>query len=61
MYVALASPASRVAVVFGADVQVLPGAAVASILGASRDAVADIAEYRRAGVADVELKLGLPP
>ena len=61
VYVALASPASRVAVVFGADVQVLPGAAVASILGASRDAVADIAEYRRAGVADVELKLGLPP
>ncbi|MBL0140924.1 MAG: hypothetical protein IPP91_02390 [Betaproteobacteria bacterium] len=61
VYVALASPASRVAVLFGADVQVLPGAALASILGVNRDAIADIAEYRSAGVADVELKLGLVP
>lgn len=61
VYVALASPAARVLVVHGADVQVLPGAAVASILGANRDAVGDIAEYRRAGVADGEHKLGLPP
>lgn len=61
VYVALAAAASRVAVVFGADIQVLPGAAVASILGANRDAVGDPAEYRAAGVADVELKLGLPP
>jgi hypothetical protein len=61
VYVALAAPATRVAVVFGADVQVLPGAAVASILGAHRDAVGDIAEYRQAGVADAELKLGIPP
>lgn len=61
VYVALAAPAARVAVVFGAEIQVLPGAAVASILGAHRDAVADISDYRRAGVADVEHKLGLPP
>ena len=61
VYVALAAPATRVAVVFGADIQVLPGAAVASILGAHRDAVGDIADYRRAGVADEEHKLGLPP
>jgi hypothetical protein len=61
VYVALASAASRVSVVFGADIQVLPGAAVASILGANRDAVGDIGEYRRAGVADVEHKLGLLP
>jgi len=61
VYVALAAAATRVAVVFGADIQVLPGAAVASILGANRDAVGDPAEYRAAGVADVELKLGLPP
>ncbi len=59
VYVALAAPATRVAVVHGADIQVLPGAAVASILGAARDAVADIAEYREAGVADEERKLGL--
>jgi hypothetical protein len=50
-----------VAVVFGADVQVLPGAALASILGANRDAVGDISEYRHSGVADEEIKLGLPP
>jgi hypothetical protein len=61
VYVALAAAATRVAAVFGADIQVLPGAAVASILGANRDAVGDPAEYRAAGVADVELKLGLPP
>jgi len=61
VYVALAAPATRVCVVFGADIQVLPGAVVASILGANRDAVGELAEYRRAGVADEELKLGLPP
>lgn len=61
VYVALAAPATRVAVVFGADVQVLPGAALASILGTNRDAVGDISEYRQAGVADEEVKLGLPP
>lgn len=61
VYVALAAPAAHVAVVHGADIQVLPGSAVASILGAGRDAVGDIADYRRAGVADEERKLGLPP
>jgi malonate decarboxylase beta subunit len=59
VYVALSAPASRVAVVHGANIQVLPGAAVASILGSSRDEVGDAAEYRRAGVADDEHKLGL--
>ena len=61
VYVALAAPAARVAVVHGADIQVLPGSSVASILGASHDAVGDIADYRQAGVADEERKLGLPP
>ncbi len=61
VYVALASPASRVGVVHGADVQVLPGSAVASILGSHRDAVGDIGEYRSAGVAEHEHKLGIPP
>ena len=56
------SPASRIRTVYGAtDIQVLPGSAVASILGESADAKADIDEYRRAGVADEELKLGLVP
>lgn len=61
VYVALAAAATRVAAVYGADIQVLPGSAMASILGANREAVGDILEYRKAGVADDEIKLGLPP
>jgi hypothetical protein len=61
VYVALAAPAARVASVYGADIQVLPGAAVAAILGQSRDETPAFAEYRAAGVADEELKLGFIP
>ncbi len=61
VYVALAAPAARVTSVYGADIQVLPGAAVAAILGTSREAAPDFAAYRAAGVADAEVKLGLLP
>jgi len=61
VYVALAAPARRVQSVHGADIQVLPGSAVAAILGESRDAVPSFDNYRQAGVADEELKLGLTP
>lgn len=61
VYVALAAPAARVSSVYGAQIQVLPGAAVAAILGASRDALPSFDNYRTACVADEELKLGLPP
>jgi len=61
VYVALAAPAERVASVFGADIQVLPGAAVAAILGESREETPAFAAYRAAGVADEELKLGFVP
>jgi hypothetical protein len=61
VYAALAAAATRISVVYGADIQVLPGSAVASILGENRESVGDILEYRRAGVADDEIKLGLPP
>jgi hypothetical protein len=61
VYVALAAPASRVASVYGADIQVLPGSAVAAILGESRDTSADFDDYSAAGVADEELKLGIIP
>ena len=61
VYVALAAPAKRVTSVYGADIQVLPGAAVAAILGESRDEAPAFAEYRAAGVADEELKLGFVP
>lgn len=62
IYVALASPAARVRTIYGAaDIQVLPGSAVASILGESDDRQAAFEDYRRAGLADEELKLGLVP
>lgn len=61
VYVALAAPAHRVASVHGADIQVLPGAAVAAILGEAHHAVPAFADYRAAGVADEELRLGLVP
>ncbi len=61
VYVALAAPARRVTSVHGADIQVLPGAAVAAILGSSREALPSFDDYRAAGVADEELKLGLAP
>lgn len=61
VYVALAAPAGRVASVYGADIQVLPASAVAAILGERREVVPSFAEYRAAGVADEEIKLGLVP
>jgi hypothetical protein len=61
VYVALAAPAQRVASVYGADIQVLPGAAVAAILGQSNDSVPTFEDYRASGVADEELKLGIVP
>jgi hypothetical protein len=61
VYVALASPADKVSVAHGIEIQVLPGAAIASILGESREAAPEIGDYRAAGVADEELKLGLVP
>jgi hypothetical protein len=61
VYVALAAPAHRVASVYGADIQVLPGAAVAAILGESRETAPSFDEYRASGVADEEIKLGFVP
>ena len=61
VYVALAAPAASVASVYGANIQVLPGSAVAAILGESREALPSFESYRAAGVADAELKLGLTP
>ena len=60
VYVALAAPASRVTAVYEADIQVLPGAAVAAILGGENpDAVPGFEAYKEAGVAEEELKIGL--
>lgn len=61
VYVALAAPAHVVNTVHGATIQVLPGAAIAAILGEENEGVPDPAQYVDAGVADGELRIGLPP
>ena len=61
VYVALAAPAGRVTSVYGADIQVLPGSAVAAILGESKESAPVFDDYRKSGVADEELKLGIVP
>jgi len=60
IYVALAAPAARVTSLYKAEIQVLPGAAVAAILGGTQEEkVPAFADYRAAGVAEEELKLGI--
>ena len=61
VYVALAAPAAEVASLHGADIQVLPGAAVAAILGESRESLPSFEDYRSGGVAEREVRLGLVP
>ncbi len=59
VYVALCAPANVVNLVHGAEIQLLPGKAIASILG-DRDVPSYVfADYASARVADQELKLGL--
>ncbi|MEP7156008.1 MAG: carboxyl transferase domain-containing protein [Betaproteobacteria bacterium] len=59
VYVALSAASTNVNLLYGADIQLLPGAAIASILGDAQDQVFDIAEYQKARVAERELKLGI--
>jgi acetyl-CoA carboxylase alpha subunit len=59
VYVALAAPAKPVSAVHDAHIQVLPGAALAAILGEGHDVAPPAAEYLAAGVAEEELRLGL--
>jgi hypothetical protein len=61
VYVALAAPATRVASIHGADIQVLPGSAVAAILGESKESAPVFDAYRKSGVADEEIRLGIVP
>ncbi|MBI3715511.1 MAG: hypothetical protein HY255_05910 [Betaproteobacteria bacterium] len=60
-YVALAAVASQVSVVYGAQIQLLPGKAIASILGENVDGRHEIDDYVAAGVAERELKIGMVP
>lgn len=61
VYVALAGPAARVSAVHGARIRVLPGSALTAILGETREEEPSASDYRDAGVAEEELKLGLIP
>ena len=59
VYVALAGPAAHVSAVHGAQIRVLPGSALTAILGEAGAEAASPVEYKAAGVAEEELKLGI--
>ena len=59
VYVALCAPAAQVNLLYGAEIQVLPGRALASILGDAAPQKFEFEEYKAARVADQELKLGI--
>lgn len=59
VYVALAAPVNQVNMLYGTEIQLLPGRAIASILGDSALQKHGFDEYRAARVADRELKLGI--
>ena len=61
VYVAFASPARKVELVHGGEIQVLPGSAIASILGENVATKPEFNDYLKAGVAEEELRLGLVP
>jgi hypothetical protein len=61
VYVALAAPAALVSSVHGAAIRVLPHAAIAAILGDDRESAPDAGAYAQAGVAERELRIGIPP
>ena len=58
VYVALAAASHKVNLLHGADIQLLPSKAVASILGDADAAQYELADYVKARVADDELKVG---
>ncbi len=59
VYVALCAPVAQVNLIYGAEIQLLPGRAIASILGDVGSQQYEFAEYQKARVADREMKLGL--
>lgn len=58
-YVALAAPSSEVNLIYGMEIQLLPGKAIAAILGDASAAVPEFADYLQAGVAEHELRIGV--
>ena len=59
VYVALAAPSVAVNLLYGKEIQLLPGKAIASILGDTGASKFEFADYVTAGVAEREIKLGL--
>ena len=59
VYVALAATVAKVNMLYGTEIQLLPGAAIASILGDAALQKHEFNEYKAARVADQELKLGI--
>ena len=59
VYVALSAPAPVVNMLFGTEIQLLPGKAIASILGDAGTPQYAFTDYRSARVAEHEIKLGL--
>ena len=59
IYVALAAVSHEVNIVHGAEIQLLPGKAIAAILGESATAKIGFDDYLSAGVAERELRIGL--
>lgn len=60
VYVALAAPSHEVNLIYNVgQIQLLPGKAIAAILGNADNAKPEFAEYVTAGVAERELKIGL--
>jgi hypothetical protein len=59
IYLALAAGCTRLSLLYGAEIQLLPGKAIAAILGEATDTRHSFEDYRVAGVADAERKIGL--
>ena len=59
VYVALASPVAQVNMLYGSEIQLLPGRAIASILGEAAMQKHEFTDYKLSRVADHELKLGV--
>ncbi|MCY7387653.1 MAG: hypothetical protein LH481_06265 [Burkholderiales bacterium] len=59
VYVAIAAPVAQVNMLYGTEIQLLPGRAIASILGEAAMQKHEFSEYKLARVADHELKLGI--
>ena len=55
----MCAPVAQVNLLYGAEVQLLPGKAIASILGDAGSQNHEFRDYQTARVADQEIKLGI--